>query len=328
MDSDLNLSIIAAVSENGVIGSNGGLPWNLQRDLQAFAQKTRGHLVIAGRKTHESIIKRLGHPLSGRTTIVMTRQDGYVVQDCLVANSWEKVLSIARTRDDEVFVIGGAQIYRLALPYTKTIYLTRVLATFKEGDTFFPEIKTDEWKMVSRERHSADEKNSHPFYFLTLKRQVEEPKQFVNLEYARFKDQCAVMKRIQQEGVCPFCPENRVSGEISEPLKRGNYWTLVPNRWPYEFTTLHAMLILERHIRFFDELRPAEVAELVELLGWARKDYGLSAYSLGVRCGNPCLTGATVDHLHIHLVVADPETEKPGYERIRFAMGPKPTRTS
>lgn len=323
MDSGLNLSIIAAVSENGVIGNKDKLPWNLKTDLKRFADLTKGHVVIVGRKTHDSILNRLGHPLTDRVSIVVSRKK-LENPESVVVCPWKKALSLARNSPDEVFVIGGAEIYKLALPYTNTIYLTRIHANL-EGDAFFPEISTDEWEELSRELHQADEKNSHDFTFVTLRRRVA-PKQFVNLEYARYEDQRTVMERIHEQGICPFCPEHRTSGEVLEPLYCGKYWILVPNRWPYEFTTLHAMLIAERHLSFFDELKPEETAELGELLGWARRNYGFTAYSLGVRCGDPHLTGGTVDHLHVHLVVADPETSKSGYKRVRFPMGPRPTR--
>ncbi|MBI2053067.1 MAG: dihydrofolate reductase [Candidatus Ryanbacteria bacterium] len=323
MDSNLNLSIVVAVSENGVIGVGGELPWNLKTDLKRFADLTKGHMVIVGRKTHEAILLRVGHHLKGRTTLVITRQKNYkgLASAVEIFHSWKDVLSSVKNRRDEVFVIGGSEVYNWALPFANTIYLTRVHTEF-DGDAFFPPLDSDEWAEVSRQTHEADEKNSHPFSFITLKRRVVS-RQFVNLEYARHEDQRAIMEGISQQGICPFCPENRVPGEILEPLRRGNYWTLVPNRWPYKFTSLHAMLIIERHIRFFDELKPEEVMELTELLGWARKTYGLTAYSLGLRCGDPHLTGGTVDHLHIHLVVASPEMDKPGYERVRFPMGPK-----
>ncbi len=321
MDTSLNLSIIVAVSENGVIGADGELPWSLKTDLKRFAELTKGHLVIVGRKTHESIVKRLGHPLKDRTTLVVTKQEDYQSHGCAVANAWGGALFAAKSREDEVFVIGGAEIYKLALPYTSTIYLTQV-DTIVAGDAFFPRLNQNEWTETGREDHQAGSKNSHNFSFITMKRK-DESRQFVNLEYARHEDQRAVMEHIRQQGICPFCPENRVPGEVLEPLRRGKYWIFVPNRWPYEFASLHAMLIIERHIRFFDELEPEEVAELTELLGWARRTYDLTAYSLGVRCGAPHLTGGTVDHLHIHLIVASLETNKPGYERVRFPMGPK-----
>lgn len=327
MDSSLNLSIIVAISENGVIGVGGELPWNLKTDLKRFAKRTKGHVVIVGRKTYDSILKRLGHSLTDRITLVLTRQKDLAVNgnDVIPIVSWEETLSSAKflALIDEVFVIGGAEIYKLALPYANTIYLTCV-ETIIAGDTFFPKINLDEWKEVSREFHPADKKNSHPFSFITMKRK-EKSWQFVNLEYARHEDQRAVMERIHQQGFCPFCPKHRTSGEVLKPLHRGKHWILVPNRWPYKSTSLHAILITERHIRFFDELRHEEVAELVELLSWARKTYNLTAYSLGVRAGDLHLTGGTVDHLHIHLIVANPETDKLGYERVRFPMGPKPT---
>ncbi|MBI2097296.1 MAG: dihydrofolate reductase [Candidatus Sungbacteria bacterium] len=316
----MKISLIAAVADNGIIGRNGYLPWRLKSDLRRFRELTMKHTVIVGRRTYQSIVKRLGHPLEGRRTIVVTR-DHHFACECEVAYSLQEALARAQS-DEEVFIAGGAELYQTALPLAERLYLTRVHAN-PEGDALFARLKEDEWQCTFLGEWPSDAENEFASTFLVYDRK-QAPATFINLEYARHDEQRAVMERIKREGACPFCPENRRAGEVLEPLWRGKHWVLVPNRWPYEFITLHALAITERHLRFFHELTATETAELIELLTWAWKNYELQAYSIGIRCGEPHLTGATVDHLHVQLVVADPDTTKPGYERVRFAMGPKP----
>ncbi len=157
-------SIIVAISENNVIGRDGGLPWHLSADLQRFKRLTMGCLIIMGRKTYESI----GRPLPGRTSIVVTRQDDYQPAGVLVAPSLDQALDIAQT-DDEAFVIGGAEIYRQALPRANRLVVTRVHATI-DGDVFFPEIEPSQWRLQSEEPHEADDRNDFPFTFQTFER--------------------------------------------------------------------------------------------------------------------------------------------------------------
>lgn len=145
----MTLSIIVAASRNGVIGAGGKLPWHLPADLKRFKQLTLGHPVIMGRKTFES----LGKPLPGRTNIVVTRQEGFQACGAGVAHSLEQALRLCKN-EEEVFVIGGAQIYRQALPLADRIYLTRIDRDF-EGDTHLFEIDPTIWKEVSREEFPA-----------------------------------------------------------------------------------------------------------------------------------------------------------------------------
>lgn len=323
MDTDLNLSIIAAVAENGVIGVGGELPpWNLKTDMKRFVQLTQGHLVIVGRKTHESILKRLGHSLSGRLTVVITRQKGYTSRDCLVAYSLEEVLSIVQNEKIEAFVIGGAEIYKLALPFTSTIYLTRVLADF-EGDAFFPALNQDEWKETSREVQRADEKNSHDFFFITLKRRFR-PGPFVNTVNARLEDQRQVMEEILKAGFCPFCPEHLTKFHKKPILKETAHWFLTENQWPYENTRIHLLAIYKKHVETLGELEPEAGKELFELGQWVETHFDLSsgALTMGMRFGDPESSGATVRHLHAQLIsAAVTDRTNPQYKPVRFRAG-------
>ena len=161
------LSLMAAMSENYVIGKAGDLPWHLPKDFKRFKEMTQGHNIIMGRKTYESLG---GKPLPKRTNIVITRQEGYEGSGIVVVKSLEEALDyVAQTEDDEPFVIGGGEIYKAALPYADRIYLTIVHAEV-EGDTFFPEFNQSEWEITEQEAVPADEKHDYPFTFVTYDR--------------------------------------------------------------------------------------------------------------------------------------------------------------
>ncbi len=159
------VSIIVAISENHAIGKNNQLLWHLPRDLKHFKDTTSGHTIIMGRKTFDSV----GKPLPNRRNIVVTRQ-AITISGCEVVNSVEAALDLCKG-EDEVFIGGGAEIYKLAMHLTGRIYLTIVHQHF-DGDTFFPELDMTIWKEVSREYHDADIKNPIPHSFITLERRM------------------------------------------------------------------------------------------------------------------------------------------------------------
>jgi dihydrofolate reductase len=159
------VSIIAAVSDNGVIGLAGDLPWRLPADLRRFKKLTMGHHLIVGRKTWDSIGRR---PLPGRVMVVMTRSRSFTTEGAVVVHSLAEALRVA-TEDDEVFIAGGSGIYRIALPVADRFYLTRVHGDF-EGDTRFPPWDKDAWELVAEEDHQADDTHEVAFSFLTLER--------------------------------------------------------------------------------------------------------------------------------------------------------------
>lgn len=160
------VSLIVAVSANGVIGLDGGIPWHLPEDLKLFKETTMGHTLIVGRKTYQSI----GRPLPGRQMIVLTRQADYVAEGCQVVGSLEEALMIAREAgEDEAFVAGGAEVYALALPLAERIYWTQVHAEV-EGDTYFPEFEREDWLEVERKDFLADEGHAPAFSVSVLER--------------------------------------------------------------------------------------------------------------------------------------------------------------
>ena len=166
----MKVSLIVAASKNGVIGKDNDLIWHLPRDMKFFKDTTLGHNVIMGRKNFESIPHKY-RPLPGRTNIVITRQSEYTAEGCIVVKSVEAALEIAKNNGDkEPFIIGGGQIYRLALEQdlVDKIYLTKVHHSF-EGDTFFPELNTN-WKETNRITNKVDENHSYAYDFITLEK--------------------------------------------------------------------------------------------------------------------------------------------------------------
>jgi dihydrofolate reductase len=158
------ISIIVAVSENGAIGSDNRLPWHLPDDLKRFKALSLGKPVVMGRRTFDSI----GRPLPGRSNIVISRRSGLALEGVLVVHSLDAAFAAAGPVP-EIVVIGGAEIFRQALPRTSTIHLTRVHASVA-GDVFFPELDPAEWREAAVEHHAADERHQYAFSFVTLQR--------------------------------------------------------------------------------------------------------------------------------------------------------------
>lgn len=153
------LSLIVAMGRNRVIGAANRIPWRLPDEQQLFKTLTLGHHIVMGRKTYESI----GRLLPGRTTVIVTRQHGYAVPGALVAHSLKDAMNAA-ARDEEVFVIGGAELFRDALPHADRLHLTIVDAE-PAGDTFMPEIDLAGWTLTRSEHHAADERHAHAYTY-------------------------------------------------------------------------------------------------------------------------------------------------------------------
>ena len=158
------LSAVVAAAENNAIGKDNQLLWHLPNDLRFFKRTTTGHTVVMGRKTYESV----GKPLPNRRNIIITRQAGYTAPGAEVVNSLAAALERCAD-EEEVFIVGGAEIYRQALPLLDRIYLTRVHAQ-PEGDTFFPELGGKDWQLVSEEKHPADDRHAYSYAFMIYER--------------------------------------------------------------------------------------------------------------------------------------------------------------
>ena len=162
----MTISAIVATAKDNVIGKDNKLLWKLSDDLRRFKRITSGHAVLMGRKTFES----LGKPLPNRTNLVVTRDENFAVEGAHVFNQINEALEYARSEgEEELFIIGGGEIYQMMLPAANKLYLTKVHAQ-PEGDTFFPEIHDEEWDVINEEAHKADDRNEFDFVFLDLER--------------------------------------------------------------------------------------------------------------------------------------------------------------
>lgn len=154
--------MIAAVAENNALGKNNELVWHLPNDFKRFKSLTTGHHIIMGRKTFESFPK----PLPNRTHVVITRQENYHPEGCIVVNSIEKAIAFC-PENETSFIIGGGEIYNLGLPYADKLEITRVHHNF-EADAFFPEINPDNWREIHTEFNPIDDKHLYAYTYQTF----------------------------------------------------------------------------------------------------------------------------------------------------------------
>lgn len=158
------ITLIAAIAHNNAIGKDNDLIWHLPADLKRFKSTTSGHHIIMGRNTYESI----GKPLPNRTSVIITRNSDYTAEGCIVVNSLEEAIKVAKD-DVSPFIIGGAQIYNQAIEIADKLDITEVHHQF-DADVFFPEIDLKIWQEMSREKFSSDEKNQYDFSFITYQK--------------------------------------------------------------------------------------------------------------------------------------------------------------
>ena len=158
------ISLIAAIGKNNELGKGNELLWSMPADMKHFKETTSGHPVIMGRKTYESI----GKALPNRRNIIITRNESYSAEGIEISHSLEKALRQAQDKQ-EVFIIGGAEIYTQAMPYADKLYITHIDAEDKKADSFFPPIEK-EWRETSREEHKADKKNPYDYTFVVYEK--------------------------------------------------------------------------------------------------------------------------------------------------------------
>lgn len=159
------ISLITAMDRNRLIGKDNDLPWHLPQDLKYFKEVTKGHAVIMGRKTFESI----GKPLPHRENIIVTSNKELDIPNCQVMHSAEEAVRFAKSKNEECFVIGGSTLYAEILPFADKLYVTKIDETF-EGDRYFPEFSEAEWEIVSRRKGLKDDKNPYDYEFLVYQR--------------------------------------------------------------------------------------------------------------------------------------------------------------
>ncbi|GAB7387460.1 dihydrofolate reductase [Bacillaceae bacterium] len=166
----MRINLIAAMDKNRNIGYKNALPWHLPADLAHFRRTTMGHTIVMGRKTYEAI----GKPLPGRRNVVLTRQKPFRAPQCEVVRSLDDVWAKYAT-EKELYIIGGAEIFRLFLPHADRLCLTLIDAVFP-GDTFFPPFDEQEWILTGKTKGAKDEKNPYDYYFLSYVRKKETKK--------------------------------------------------------------------------------------------------------------------------------------------------------
>lgn len=159
--------IIVATSKNYVIGKDNKLLWHLPNDLKYFKAVTTGHPIVMGRKTYESI----GKPLPNRLNIVISRNQFESTENLIFTTSLEEAIAIAKIKDEEIFIVGGGEIYKQALPLADKIHFTLV-DTIIEGDTFFPQLDESEWLVESSEFHPKDEKHAYNYTFFIYRKKL------------------------------------------------------------------------------------------------------------------------------------------------------------
>lgn len=165
----MKVSMIAAMSANRVIGINNDLPWSLPDDMRYFMEATRGHIVIMGRKNYESLPPKF-RPLPNRINLVVSKRKDFNAPGCILFQEIEKAIDYAKAQgEQELFIIGGGQIYKLGLKYADTIYLTEIKAIIEGGEVFFPELG-NEWEEFSRVPHPVDQKHQYAFDFVKYRK--------------------------------------------------------------------------------------------------------------------------------------------------------------
>lgn len=164
----MKISLIAAMSQNRVIGKNNDLPWRLPDDMKYFQKTTKGHVVIMGRKNFDSLPANF-KPLPNRTNVILTRNKDLVAEGCEIFTELAKAVNFAKDcKEEELFIIGGGEVYKQSLHLADRIYLTRINHEI-EGDTYFPEL-APEWKVVEEIHHPKDDRHQYNFDFLIFEK--------------------------------------------------------------------------------------------------------------------------------------------------------------
>jgi len=303
------ITIIAAVAKDGCIGRKGLLPWRLKSDMEHFVATTTGHTVIMGRKTWDTIPKRF-RPLVNRRNIVLSRNHELAKTGAQeTASSFEEALAISEN-DEQVFIMGGAEIYRQALPLAERLILTHVDARVPDGDANFPLETLSQWHQVSlsaQERHDGDQHSIRiGVYFPKLR--------YIELANVRTLEQLRNMRQIRAAGHCPLCLENLAKYHSNPIIYNGNWWLVTPNQWPYPDTQTHLLLIPKEHIEIISDLTIDALAEFKRIMENLEKQ-GFIGGGVCVRSGDPLLSGATVKHLHVQVIAP-----KPG-AKVKFYIG-------
>ncbi len=317
-------SLIVAKSINGVIGNKGDIPWYLPDDFKWFKDQTnKAGTVIVGRKTQESIVKRLGKSLPDRRTIVLSHDQEYKPAGVIVARSIAEVLNLLSGR--KATIIGGADIYQAFMPFVSRLYITEV-NTIVEGDKLFPAINPLQWTCLNKINHERDDRHSYDFSWEIYERDSNAEAltkgAYVYLENYREDDQYKAMKEILDEGICPFCPEHLPRYLQKPTMWQGKFWTVKEPTWPYKNTQLHYVAVLTYHGEKLQDVVSEAAAEIFQIGSWIEKPRGTEFGGLGMRFGRLPVNGGTVRHLHPHFLSAKiTDREHPDYKPVRLRVG-------
>jgi dihydrofolate reductase len=318
------ISIIVAMSPNWVIGKKGEMPWYLPGDLKNFARLTSGHPVIMGRKTYESIVERIGHPLKNRTNIIITSKKDYDAPNgCIIASSINDAVdkSLTTKGSEEIFIIGGSRVYKSAINYTSRIYLTLVFYE-GSGDTYFPKCDFGgDWHFVRKLDIAKEEKDEYD-YKVVIYENNSTNNRHINPAHSRSDFQNAVMKKIKEDGVCPFCPENFSKYHTKPIIKDCNWWVITENFAPYDGTFLHLLIVYKKHATTLSEIDEQAFNELLKLVSWSEKHYKIEGGAFFMRFGKTDHTCGTVEHLHAQLIAGNSSLNNEG-EKLKVSLGYK-----
>lgn len=304
------ISAVIAMSKNRAIGKSGHLPWQISADLYRFRQLTKGHPIIMGSKTYESLPTQ---PLPERTNIVLTRDPSKTYEGAYTVTSLKDAFEIAKDSpgSEEIMVIGGEQVFKLALPYLNRIYLTIVDAEIPEADTFLPEFDETRWQKRDGDSFTKDDTNEYSGQFFTYERTdhypVVEPSNGRNEEYR------AQLKRILARGQCPFCPSGETL-EDQEIIYKNSSWLVKHNAHPLASTIYHFVIIPVRHFESANDITLDEWADLLKARTWLKQEFCLTGDAMYGRSGEPLITGASVAHFHWHIIIPE--------QRVDVSFGP------
>lgn len=310
------INLIVAHTRNNVVGSKGDIPWKLPDDLKRFKTLTTGNTIIMGRKTFES--KPLGKPLPNRRNIVVTRNKDFAFNGVEVASSLDEALKMAKG-DKEVFVIGGGEIYKQAMPKADKIFAT-VLQAEIEGDTFFPRVNLQNWQLDKLEKH-VDTKSGLEYYYADYSKRDNNPKMYF-IDEGRELQQIWEMEDLERRQVCFFCHKHFKNERPGATEFETKYWYVTKNKYPYKHTKLHLLFVAKEHVNSVAGLSPAARKDIGEVIAEIEKRYKLTSYGQFMRAGDFRYNGGTVFHLHGHVIVAD--HQHPEFQKIKVKLGSRP----
>lgn len=306
----MTIAMIVAIGQNGEIGLNGKLPWgHIPEDMKHFVHLTTGHAILMGRKTHESI----GRLLPGRQNYVATRK-ATVLPGATPVNDIESFLGSWQDSEELLWVIGGAELYALAEVYAQRLEITRIVGKF-QADTFFPPIHWSWWERKSRVgKPSLSNRQITNIAFESWEKVPGWQGSYYNHAAARTDPQRTEMQRLEQARICRFCTDNTTEEIILENA----HWFVTSNAFPYASTQLHLLVIPKKHYTSLVEMPNDAKWSYLSIITEIEMRFKLEAYSHFMRVGTMARTGASIAHLHAHVIVGD--SEAPDFEPVRVKL--------